>query len=92
MKIEKIDPKSVVWRRSISNSLYIHAYKNIEEMQIGEALRVELDEPRKSFAGSVTSTFRRRKADFSLRTMKEDKEGKIWVIMKLKKRTKKRIE
>lgn len=91
MKIDNIDPKSIVWRKSTS-SQYSEIYKRVEAMQIGEVLRVELDEVKKFFAGALTTSFRKRKSDFMLRTMKEDKEGKIWIIAKLKRKNKKHNE
>ena len=92
MQIESIDPKSVDWRRNFSDCRYLDVYKKIEDMQIGEAISVTFDVAHKCFAHSVSATFKRRNADFSLKIKKIGNEYKTWKIMKIKIKVKKAVK
>ena len=85
MRIESIDPKGIVWGRGPGVSIYSDVYTKIEGMQVNEAITIEFDEPRKFFNASLTSNFKRKHADFSLKTKREDSAGRKWVVMKVKK-------
>ncbi len=82
MKITKVNPKQIKWKRAGHQNKFSPIYETIRNLKMWQAIKVEIDEPRKHFSNIVYQNFRKSRVDFSVRCMCLDKEGKIWIFQK----------
>ena len=82
MKIEKVDPKKIEWNKLGRRGVYAEIYKAIDDLKMGEAIRVVLDKENKTFNNSVYQSYRQSRAPFLTKMKRMDEKGKIWIIQK----------
>ena len=80
--IRTVDPTKIDWIKTGNTTQYSPVYERIRSMQIGEAIEVDLSEPRKNFNCTIFQSFRKSRVDYSVRCMRLDKEGKRWIFQK----------
>ena len=83
MKIEKCKDEEFGQRRFVAK--YSPIFDKIKEIKIGEIIKVTLDENNLNFYGTLMQYFRKdRFPEYKCSVRRKDREGKIFLIMKIK--------
>jgi regulator of RNase E activity RraA len=68
-------------------SKYGEIYRAAETLSIGEAMKVNLDYPNKSFGNAITGHAIKHNLEYRFSVIKQNKEGSVWVVKKISKRS-----
>ena len=83
MKIEKCKDEEFRQRRFAAR--YSPIFDKIKEIKIGEIIKVTLDENNLNFYATLMQYFRKdRFPEYKCSVRRKDREGKIFLIMKIK--------